>query len=171
MPLPAVPRPSARQECRISAEGWRRAVKAAEGLGLHHAGIPAMRIHLSSCTRNESSLSQTRLNHWKYQSNDEVMFPEQGTGARYRCTEKHAKKGLDVQAGGSGRQAPQAFVSFKNSLRLPRGFFLSLSAGSRDLGNTAGALNSLSGPLKEAQTLECIDLYSSLYKNKAELKL
>jgi len=102
------------------------------------------------------------LNHWKYQNNDEVTFPEQGARARYRCMEKHAKKGLDVQAGGSGRQAPEAFVSFKNSLRLPRGFFFLFfpSAGGRELDSATGALNSLFVLLEEAQNIgthECVN--------------
>lgn len=84
---------------------------------------------LSACTRNDSSLPRTGLNHWKYQNNDEVTFPEQRTGATYSCAEKRAKKGLGVQAGGSGRQAPWAFVSFKNSLRLPGEFFLCREQG------------------------------------------
>lgn len=66
---------------------------------------------LSACNRNDSSLPLTRLNHWKYQNNDEVTFPEQETGARYRYVENCAKKGLGVQAGGSGRQAPPWHLS------------------------------------------------------------
>ena len=76
----------------------------------------------SACTRNDSSLPRTGLNRWKYQNNDEVTFPEQGTGARYSCAQKGAKKGLSVQAGGSGRQAPWHLSHIKNSSRLPGDF-------------------------------------------------
>lgn len=126
VPLPAVPRPSARQECSASAKGCRRAVKTAEGLGLQHAGIPATHKHPSSAPGTTPPCPGPGLNHWKYQNNDEVTFPEQGARARYRCMEKLAKKGLNVQAGCSGRQAPGASVSFKNSLRLLSFFFFPL---------------------------------------------
>lgn len=101
-----------------------RAVKAAEGLRLQGSGIPATRKHpCQPAPGTDSSLPRTGLNHWKYQNNDEVTFPAQGAGARYSRAEKRAKMGLGVPAGGSGRQAPRAFVAFKNSLRLPGDFF------------------------------------------------
>lgn len=124
----------------------------------------------SACTRNDSSLPRTRLNHWKYQNNDEVTFPEQGTGARYSRAEKHAKKGLGVLAGGFGRQAPWAFVSFKNSLRLPGDLFFSLcreqGTGQRNRGFKL--FIHLSERDTNITAPECVDLGS---RNKAEVKL
>lgn len=71
--------------------------------------------------------------------------------------EKCAKKGLGVGAGGSGRQAPWAFVSFKNSLRL---FFFSV--GSSEL-----ALKLFVHPTERGTNI----LMFMSSRNKAEVKL
>lgn len=57
--------------------GLSRAVKAVEGLGLNALEFQQRTNTLSACSRNDSSLPRTGLNHWKYQNNDEVTFPEQ----------------------------------------------------------------------------------------------
>lgn len=121
VPLADASRPSSRQECDAPGKPQRELSRHRKGWGCTALEFQQRTNTPSACTRNDSFLSQTRLNHWKYQNNDEVTFPKQGTGARYSHMEKHVKKG--VQAGASSRQAPQASVSFKNSLRLPGDFF------------------------------------------------
>lgn len=86
--------------------------------------------------------------------------------------EKLAKKGLNVQAGCSGRQAPGASVSFKNSLRLLSFFFFFSSAGSRELSSATGALNSLFVLLEEhIGDHECVNWCSEQYGNDTDVTL
>lgn len=85
--------------------------------------------------------------------------------------EKLAKKGLNVQAGCSGRQAPGASVSFKNSLRLLFFFFFFLC---REQGTEQcyRGFNSLFVLLEEhIGDHECVNWCSEQYGNDTDVTL